>query len=637
MKSIFISFAFLCTALLPSLQATDLTATDYSKDPSLSLFTISPSGKYLSYRQVNEKSDLIVVIDAATNKMVSAVNVSGVKPALSYFINDERLIMVMSENRIIQGYKGRHDVSAAFSYNIKSKKLHQTLIAGKGIHLGQSRLGGVIGVSSNKKYAYMKAWSTESENHLFKVDLTKGNRPKTYKRGSKYTTDFFVNSEGKVLARESFNDSSNVHKLEALQDGDWITIYQKKTDIPEVSFNGVTPDGLSLLIKKHNDDNDRWAYHTISLKDGSVSEAIFSRENKDVERLLKDINRVVYGVQYSGFKPSYEFFDDKITNTIKNLTAAFPNNAVMISDHTPDWSTIILNLQGNDSSGEYYRYHNGKLHLFARARPSITKDKVHIAHAINYKARDGLNIPTLLTLPNNKGMSNLPAIMLPHGGPESYDRLRFDWLSQYFANQGYVVIQPQFRGSKGFGSQHKHEGRGEWGRKMQDDLTDGVKEFAREGIIDPKRVCIVGASYGGYAALAGAAFTPDVYQCAISINGVSDIELMMKNDRKKYGRRHWVVSYWDKVIKSKKLDDNHLAQISPINSIDKITMPVLLIHGERDSIVDIEQSEEIFDAMKDAGKSVEFIELEKGNHNISDANNRKITLEAMGKFVKKHI
>ena len=227
--------------------------------------------------------------------------------------------------------------------------------------------------------------------------------------------------------------------------------------------------------------------------------------------------------------------------------------------------------------------------------------------------------------------------MLPHGGPESYDKVYFDWLSQYFVNEGYAVIQPQFRGSKGFGTAHKQAGRGEWGKKMQDDLTDGVNAFAQKGIIDPKRVCIVGASYGGYAALAGAAFTPDVYQCAISINGVSDIELMMKNDRKKYGRRHWVVSYWDKVIKSKKLTEDHLAQISPINSIDKITMPVLLIHGERDAIVDIEQSEEMFDAMKDANKNVKFIELEKGNHNISNVNNRKITLEAMGNFVKKHI
>lgn len=637
MKILFIGFLFLCFGGLTSSVAAELTAANYSKLPKLSLFTISPSGKYLSYRKVEGNSSIIIVTDLTTNKLVNAVNVSSVNPKYSYFIDDERLIMVMSENKIIPGYKGRHDISAAFSYNIKSNKLHQTLVAGDGVYLGQTILGNVVGVSPDKKYAYMGAWKTQSDYNLFKVDLTKKKRPKSYKRGTSHTNDFFVNSKGKVIARESYNNSNNTHKLEALHDGDWETIYEKKSELTEVSFNGVTPDGLSLVMSKHNDEHGRWAYHTISLKDGSVSKAIFSKDDKDVERVITDINRVVYGVQYSGFKPSYEFFDNKINHTIKSLNAAFPNNAVLITDHTPDWSTIIFNLQGSDSSGEYYRYHGGKVNLLARARPDISQDKVNLVHIINYKARDGLNIPTLLTLPNNKDVNNLPAIMLPHGGPESYDKVYFDWLSQYFANQGYAVIQPQFRGSKGFGTSHKHAGRGEWGRKMQDDLTDGVNALVKEGIIDAKRVCIVGASYGGYAALAGAAFTPDVYQCAVSIAGVSDVELMMKNDRKKYGRRHWVVSYWDRVINSKKLDDDHLEKISPINSIDKIKVPVLLIHGERDAIVDIEQSEDMYDEMKDAGKKVDFIELKKGDHNLSNAKNREITLEAIGKFVKKHI
>lgn len=638
MKNIFISAVLiLCYLLLNVAPAVELTAADYSKLPTLSLFTISPSGKYLSYRQVNDNSDYIIVNDLEKNKMISIVNVKGVDPDDSYFIDDERLILVVSENMRLHGYSGRHEVSAAFSYNIESKKLHQILTAGKGIYSGQTRLGNVVGVSTDKKYAYMTAWKKKSDFSLLKVDLTKKKRPKRYKRGTAHTNDFFVDSDGKVLARESFNNSSNKHKLEAMHDGQWITIYEKKTDIPEVSFNGVTPDSLSLVMSKHNDEFGRWAYHTISLKDGAVSAPIFSKENKDVESVIVDINRVVYGVRYSGFKPSYEFFDNKLNRRIRGINAAFPDNAITIIDYTPDWSTIIFSLQGTDSSGEYYRYNGGNVTLLARARPHIARDKVNLVQITHYKARDGLNIPTLLTLPKGIKANNLPAIMLPHGGPESYDRLRFDWLSQYFTNQGYAVIQPQFRGSKGFGSPHKHAGRGEWGRKMQNDLTDGVDAFAKQGIIDPKRVCIVGASYGGYAALAGAAFTPDIYQCAVSINGVSDIELMMNNDRRKYGRDHWVISYWDKVIKNKKLDDDHLENISPINSVDKISIPVLLIHGERDLVVSVRQSEKMLDEMEDANKNVEFVELDKGNHYLSDAKNRAIALDAISKFVKKHI
>jgi len=296
-----------------------------------------------------------------------------------------------------------------------------------------------------------------------------------------------------------------------------------------------------------------------------------------------------------------------------------------------------LHSDGDGNSGQFIRYHKSKLDLLAHARPKITSEQVNRVQEISYKARDGLAIPTLLTVPNNTPLVNLPAIMMPHGGPEAYDKISFDWLAQYFSGQGYLVIQPQFRGSKGFGNDHLLKGRGEWGRKMQDDLTDAVNFLAEEGKVDAKRVCIVGASYGGYAALAGAAFTPDVYKCVVSINGVSDIPRMLKDDRRRYGRNHWVVSYWDKVISNGKLERNHLKKISPINAIDSINAPVLLIHGEHDLIVPFNQSDNMFDEMEDAGKQVTFVELEDGNHHLSNAENRAKALEAIDKFVKQHL
>jgi dipeptidyl aminopeptidase/acylaminoacyl peptidase len=232
---------------------------------------------------------------------------------------------------------------------------------------------------------------------------------------------------------------------------------------------------------------------------------------------------------------------------------------------------------------------------------------------------------------------NLPTIVLPHGGPASYDTIGFDWLPQYFTSRGYLVVQPQFRGSEGFGTVHKKKGHGELGRKMQDDLTDAVNMLVQEGKTDPERVCIVGWSYGGYAALAGAAFTPELYKCVVSINGLSDISSMLKDDRQKYGDDHWVVSYFDKIISKGKLDEDHIDNISPINSVENIKAPVLLIHGERDLVVPFSQSEDMFDEMKDAEKQVTFIELEDGNHHLSNAKNRVKALEAIDKFLKKHI
>jgi dipeptidyl aminopeptidase/acylaminoacyl peptidase len=210
-------------------------------------------------------------------------------------------------------------------------------------------------------------------------------------------------------------------------------------------------------------------------------------------------------------------------------------------------------------------------------------------------------------------------------------------LSQYFANQGYVVIQPQFRGSEGFGLAHLLKGRGQWGRKMQDDLTDAVHDLVAKGTIDKDRVCTVGASYGGYAALAGATFTPELYKCVVAISGVSDVEEMLDTEESLYGSDHWVVSYWQDVIAKGDVDADHLQQISPINHINKIIAPILLIHGELDKIVSADQSEDMFDELEDANKDVTYIELEDGDHYLSKEKNRIKALTEIDKFIKKHI
>ena len=637
MKFHFIFFVLTALLFIAPASSSTLPYADYAALPEKSMVAISPSGNNLAYRETTNGQDKLIVIDLNAGSIIRAVDIGIVNPGNIHFIDDKNLILKVSKNAWRFGYKGRHDVSVAYSFNLDSGKIHQMLTPGQGIYEGQNAIGRIVGISPDHKYAFMPAWKNLSNYALYKVNLTKERTPRVYQLGKSDVIDYFLDAKGNVLARERYNNESNIHKLEALQDDDWVVIYKEETEIMHVSFSGVTQDSRSLLMSRHDDENGRWAYHTISLKDGAISEAIFSREDRDVENVLTDINRVVYGVRYSGFKPSYEFFDKKLNARINGINKAMPEYSLTIKDHTPDWSNIIMHMDGGGNSGSYIQYKNGKLSMLAPARPKIKSEHVNEVQEITYKARDGLTIPTLLTLPKVKAVKNLPTIILPHGGPESYDRIEFDWLSQYFASQGYLVIQPQFRGSKGFGTAHKHKGRGEWGRKMQDDLTDAVNMLVKEGKTDPKRVCIVGWSYGGYAALAGAAFTPELYKCVVSINGVSDIPQMLKKDRSKYGEDHWVVSYWDRVIASGKLEEGHLEKISPINSVKKITAPVLLIHGENDLVVSFDQSEDMFDEMKEANKDVTFVEIEDGNHSLTNAKNRAKALEAVDKFLKKHI
>jgi dipeptidyl aminopeptidase/acylaminoacyl peptidase len=601
------------------------------------MFSISPSGERIAYREKTSTSDMVIVINMDDWTLAGGVDISAVNPNNMYFISDEQLIFVASKNRRIRGYSGRHNISAALAYNLKTKKIHQLLVPGKGIYKGQSAIGRITGISKDLKYAYMPAYANPGQYSLFRVRLDKKSMPKLEQRGTSDVIDFFLDANNEVIVRERFNNEKNLHRVEAKVDGDWVDIFSQETPYPTRSFAGLTPDRESLVMLSQDKNHGRWAYYTMSLLDGSIEGPIFSHADKDIENVLTDLDRVVHGVKYSGFTPSYEFFDKKLNARMKGIKKVMPDNNFTIVDYTPDWKQMIFYVDGAESSGDYVLYENGSLQAMAPARPDIPADQVHPVVEYSYKARDGLNIPTLLTVPKNKEIKNMPAIMLPHGGPESYDKKGFNYQAQFFASQGYIVIQPQFRGSDGFGNKHLFAGRGEWGRKMQDDLTDAVIHFANAGVIDQERVCIVGSSYGGYAALAGASFTPDLYKCAVSINGVSDVEEMLKTEEKENGDEHWVVAYWQEVISRGEVDKDHLAKISPVNHVENIKSPVLLIHGEYDKVVPIEQSQNMYELMKDENKKVTFIELDEGDHNLSQAENRMKAMLAIEKFIKEHI
>ncbi len=229
---------------------------------------------------------------------------------------------------------------------------------------------------------------------------------------------------------------------------------------------------------------------------------------------------------------------------------------------------------------------------------------------LTYKAADGLDIHAYLTLPPGKPAKNLPLVVLVHGGPQARDTVGFDWQAQALAAQGYAVLQANFRGSGGYGMDFLEAGYGQFGRKMQTDLSDGVRYLAREGTIDPKRVAIAGASYGGYAALAGATLDRGVYNCAISIAGVSDLKYKMRRiDNAAYNHYDSTTLYWQRYFGSGDLDE-----ISPIAHVKEVTIPILLVHGKSDTVVEYEHSVRMEKALRDAGKTVEFISYDGQDH-----------------------
>ena len=219
--------------------------------------------------------------------------------------------------------------------------------------------------------------------------------------------------------------------------------------------------------------------------------------------------------------------------------------------------------------------------------------------------------------------------------PASRDQRDFDWWSQFLASRGYAVLRPQFRGSTGFGEAHRIAGERQWGKRMQDDITDGIKAMVQQNVVDPSRICIVGASYGGYAALAGAAFTPELYVCAVSVGGVADLPMMLGKFKKRSGSDSDSLAYWREHIGSPYHTD--VIAKSPARSAANVRAPILLIHGVDDTVVPIAQAESMFRALQAESKSVSFIRLDGEDHWLSRSATRIRLLQEIETFLAKYL
>ena len=326
-----------------------------------------------------------------------------------------------------------------------------------------------------------------------------------------------------------------------------------------------------------------------------------------------------------------EYVDSTYQAFQKAVDVALPDADNRIVSMSHDRNRYIIESSSATQPGSYLLGDRKEksmtflLNKFSQLDPELMVAK----QKIQYTARDGLAIEGYLTTPLGYQTGVLPTIIFPHGGPISFDDEGFDYWTQFFANRGYAVLQMNFRGSHGYGFDFKQMGLQGWGLQMQDDVEDGTRWLIEKGIADPGRICIVGASYGGYAALMGAVKTPELYQCVVSFAGVTDVEDLVKSYRR-------FINY--EVVKKQIGDDfDLLEQRSPLTHADKIQVPVLLIHGTKDRSVPVKQSEAMYKALKRKDKDVQYIELEDGDHYLSTNSHRLDTFKAMDRFLKQHL
>ncbi len=611
---------------------------------------VSPDGSKVAFQVIKPGINTISIISVDPVESIASVDVSSVNPQGISFISNEHLLFQVSSDKRIAGV-GEFELSTAMTYNIKKKKINQLLTPGKDdVYLAQQGIGNIVGVSPDGKYVYMPAFSGEPTfvmgnqldppMALFKSKID-GNRVRIHKSGYQYTTDYFVGDNGDLLAREVFDNTKNLHQIYAHQGKKSTEIFSQETPYRTKSFIGLSIDEQFIYMLDDDKDSGREVAFKVSLSNGKTEGPLYEKADADIIRYYTDIQKKVIGLQYSGFNPSYQFFDGDLNARVDGILAEFPGHAVWITDISPDRNHVLVYVEGAQSSGDYFLFSKGKkLTYLTSSRPDIPGDQVHPVGQVKFNARDGLKIPTLITIPRGKldSLKNLPAIVLPHGGPSSFDSNGFDYLAQAFAEQGYLVIQPQFRGSTGHGVQHLTLGYGEWGRKMQHDLTDAVHFFTKQGMIDSNRVCIVGASYGGYAALAGGAFTPDLYKCVVAENGVGNLKTFHSWIKEEQGKSSSSYAFWEAQIKGfGEEQGNNFIDRSPELAVDAFKAPVLLIHSEKDEIVPPRQSVTMYRALKSAGKKVAKVELKGEDHNISHQETRRQSLHAIINFVNENI
>jgi dipeptidyl aminopeptidase/acylaminoacyl peptidase len=312
---------------------------------------------------------------------------------------------------------------------------------------------------------------------------------------------------------------------------------------------------------------------------------------------------------------------------------AFPGLTVRLSDWNEAFNKFLVECSGPGEPDGWWLVDltTGKADPIGLAYTIAAKD-VGPMRMLRYKAGDGLDMAGVLTLPPDRPARNLPLVMLPHGGPHSHDYPVFDWWAQAYASRGYVVFQPNFRGSTGSGSDFERAGWGEWGRKMQTDISDGLAELVKQGIADPKRVCIVGASYGGYAALVGVTIQQGLYRCAVSVAGIGDIPKMLRDDIRESGGNDTL----RRALKRNVGNGSDMQQVSPVTFANRADAPILLIHGKDDIVVPFSQSTDMLNALKRAGKPAELVTLAGEDHWLSRSETRLAMLKAAVAFVEQH-
>ena len=578
-----------------------------------------------------QKIAIMPVVNGATKSTIFGVP-DETQPGRIQWVNNDNVIVSLTGLLPIEG--DRWYVTRLLAVNRLSGKYTKLLW-----DLGGQNTGDVLWVPNDGSNEILVAAQARIYSNfpefwptVYRVNVTNGKKRKMV-AGRTGVFDWGADHLGQVRVGVGYDDGRLTSRLIYRQSGEGAfrqidKVSHKRDEVLTVPFVYL-PGGDNALVMRDNDAG-RTSIFEVDLATQQTIKTIFEPEQGEVDGALTSDEGKLLGAYTTDNTTPIFWFDPELANLQANFNKSVPNSRVQIESMSADRSKMLVRVASAETPGVLYFYDTnvGVLQKIAPVNEKLGGKKLSPVKLVRYKARDGLEIEAVLTTPKGKDAKNLPFIVMPHGGPWGHDGLYYDYWAQFLASRGYVVMQPNFRGSTGYGTEFLNKGKGQMGFAMQDDITDGVKWAVNQGIADAKRVCIVGASYGGYAAMWGIAKDPDLYRCAISISGVAALRREV-NDFGNDLKGSLYKMQWQEMTP----DFN---AVSPINAIAKIKAPLMLIHGKRDVTVDHVQSQKMFNAMTKADKAVEFVSLPLADHYFTREADRIKLLSSMEAFLAKH-
>lgn len=599
----------------------EISVEDFMKNPGNFGYELSPDGNYITYSSAWENRANVFVKKMNDDSEPVRVSNSKDRDVAGFFWKDNNLLYLKDKG----GDENFHIYSTTFNGS-EEKDLTPYPNVTVGVLSGLQGVKDEILIMMNKEDATVF--------DVYKLNVKTGETTHVAKNPGNITS-WLADRNGNVrIAVASDGVEGTILYRDSEKDEFKPFIEMKAGD--EVMPLAFSKDN-QYIYATSNKGRDKVEVVKYDLKGNE--EVIMSNDQVDVSGVLysAEHDKLLYGA-YVTDKPHYQFFDENFEKLFRKIQSKLNvhESELGINDYNKEMTKFIVSVSSDTVYGKYYYYDSttDELTELATLSPWLNPNELAEMHPISYKSRDGLTINGYLTLPKNKEVKDLPLIVNPHGGPWARDMWGFNPEVQLLANRGYAVLQVNFRSSTGYGKEFLQAGNKQWGLKIQDDITDGVQWAIDQGIADPDRIGIYGASFGGYATLAGITYTPDLYAAAVDYVGVSNIFTLLNT----------IPPYWETMrnmfyerVGHPEKDKELLTAVSPVFHADKIKTPLFVAQGANDPRVNKAESDQIVEALRARGVDVEYMLKDNEGHGFANEENRIEFYNAMVKFFDSHL